>query len=58
MKDDNAEWIEQFYNDLERGLDKYKRPADYIERAERILNGNRNTVGNLAEGRTGGYRGN
>ena len=41
MKDDNAEWIEQFYNDLERGLDNYKRPADYIERAERILKGTR-----------------
>jgi exonuclease VII small subunit len=48
MTDD--EWVEQFYEMLESGLDNYKRPADYKERAKRILEGNRNTVNNQREG--------
>lgn len=37
----DAEWIEMFYSDLETGLSNYTRPADYIERAMRILHGKR-----------------
>lgn len=35
------EWIEEFYSDLERGLDNYTRPKYYKERALRVLNGKR-----------------
>ena len=30
-------WVEDFYSELERTLTKYKRPADYKERAARLL---------------------
>lgn len=50
MTDD--EWIEQFYTMLEKGFDNYKRPADYRERAKRILEGSRKPVTNQREGAT------
>ncbi len=40
----DEEWIEKFYSDLESGLENYTRPADYKERAMRILNGKRYPV--------------
>lgn len=52
LSTEDSEFIEKFYSDLEAGLDNYKRPTDYVERAMRILNGRRNTVGKLVEGRT------
>lgn len=43
MKTYEDEWvfIERFYADVEAGLEGYKRPVDYIERALRVLNGAR-----------------
>jgi len=44
MKDDK-DWIEKFYSDFEAGMyalgKVYVRPVDYIERANRILQGKR-----------------
>lgn len=49
----DLKWIEEFYSNLERGFDKYSRPADYKERALKILYGNRrNLVRNQSEGAT------
>lgn len=42
MDNETEKWIERFYSDLERDKAlKYKRPADYVERALRVLNGTR-----------------
>ena len=49
MSNDLLEWIETFYKDLEVGFGNYTRPTDYIERALRVLNGNRNTVKNQSD---------
>lgn len=47
----DEKWIEEFYSDLEAGLDNYTRPADYMERAKRILNGKRKPMLETKEGR-------
>lgn len=46
----DEEWIEKFYSDLESGLENYTRPADYKERAMRILNGKRYPYSVVYEG--------
>jgi len=42
MDKQTAEWIETFYSDIEKGMrhtnHEYTRPADYVERALRVLN--------------------
>ncbi len=47
----DEEWIEYFYSDWERVTGE-TRPADYKERAYRVLNGKRKTVQNQFEGIT------
>lgn len=53
---DDREFIEMFYRDFEQGManigKKYVRPADYIERAMRILTGIRNRCLFTHEGHT------
>lgn len=51
---EDINWIEKFFTDMEKS-DKYKRPADYIERGLRILSKQRrNTVQNQYEGKKSG----
>ncbi len=57
VSDADLEWIEQFYKDLESGLEKYVRPVDYIERAIRVLYGTRKIHGFQHEGRKGYFNG-
>lgn len=61
LSQEDADWIEKFYSDLEIGFNStgkvYTRPADYIQRALRIINaGNkRNTLLHQFEGKRGFY---
>lgn len=50
-------FIEQWYAELERGLGNYTRPADYIDRALRVMNASdtRNRMRNQREGKQGHY---
>lgn len=52
---DDIDWIERFYGDIEAGYlsigKTYKRPADYIERAMRIIKGSRNPLKAQFEGK-------
>lgn len=58
MSDEDIEWAEQFYSDVEEMFKRigkeYTRPVDYLERAYRILTGNRNTVKSNIEGKRSG----
>ena len=55
----DEDFIEMFFADFEDGLQKcgkqYTRPADYLERGVRIINGIRNRTGNFSEGKTGAH---
>ena len=61
-KENSLLFIEQWYGDIEKGyvaLGKvYTRPADYIERALRIMNASttRNRLLSQYEGKRGYYR--
>jgi hypothetical protein len=49
------EWIERFYSDFEKVYTSYKRPADYKERALKVLSGQRKPVKHQHEGITKKY---
>ena len=48
---EEREWVEDFYSFLEQNLDQYKRPADYKERAKRVLSGKRKPARERQDGR-------
>lgn len=58
---DDVEFIEQWYKDIETGYKAigkdYKRPADYIDRAIRVMNesSKRGRITNQFEGKRGHY---
>lgn len=58
---DDVEFIEKWYSDIEtgfKGLGKtYTRPADYVERALRIMNGSkgRSRLLHQVEGKKGAH---
>ena len=51
MNRSDIDWIERFYSDFERASGR-KRPADYVERGLRVLNGKRKPCRNNTEGLT------
>lgn len=44
LSDEDLIWAEQFYKHMEQNDKKYKRPDDWLERAERIIYGKRKPV--------------
>ncbi len=54
----HEEWLEEFYGILERGSDKYVRPADYRYRMARLLNKQVKPVGHQKEGLNKGWKNN
>lgn len=55
LSDEDLQWVEEFYAEWERGSG-FKRPDNYIERAYKVLTGQRNTVRQQSEGKTGYFR--
>lgn len=60
VSEEDALWIEQFYIDFEKGQlslgKEYTRPVDYIERALKVIYGNRKVMKRQQEGLTGYFR--
>lgn len=54
ISDEDRQWIEQFYAEFEEGQrslgKEYVRPADYIERALKVLYGEKKLIKNQISG--------
>lgn len=48
-------WLDKFYSNFETNLRNYTRPKDWKERLNKLRSKPRNVVGELKEGRAGGY---
>ena len=46
--EENKDFVEKFYKELENNLNNYTRPIDYKERAHRVITGKRNITGYMS----------
>lgn len=51
---DDKEWLEDFYSDLEKNLTNYTRPSDWLDRLERTKRIHAKKVRHQEEGKTKG----
>jgi hypothetical protein len=54
---DNDNWIEEFYAGLEKHLNNYTRPVDWLERMQRAQSTARKPVKCQHEGRSSKFKG-